>query len=156
MSRNESRTSVLLGAVAGLLVIGVGAFVVLISASHDQQESAVPAVTEIVIDSAAPAPPPVVVAPAEAPPPVPAGSVVVQGGQCLPSEVRSFGTDVNGQSLVCTSMGAVGGYVWVGHAPNSGEVHNIGEPCDPAVDGVAQDPAGYAIMCGGETWTDGP
>ena len=159
MSRNgSSRTSVVLSMIAVVLIIAIGTLVVLILMENAKPDpaSAPTAVTETVIESATPAPPPEVTTPEYTPPPAPAGSAVVQGGQCLPSEARSFGTDANGQSLVCTYMGADGGYRWVQHAPNSGQVHNIGDPCDPAVDSVAQDPSGKAIMCGGQTWVDGP
>lgn len=89
------------------------------------------------------------------PVPAAAGSSIVQDGPCFEAEARTFGTDANGQSLVCTYMGS-GGYAWVMHAPISGGVHRIGDPCDPAVDTVAQDADGRAVMCGGDTWVGGP
>lgn len=109
-----------------------------------------------------PAPPAAEVAPPAAVPtttvqPVqPPASVPVEGGSCLESEARSFGTSADGQNLVCIYMGGAGRYAWVRHGENSGQVHNIGEPCDPAVDQVAVDPDGKAIMCGGQYWTTGP
>lgn len=155
----NSRSGVLtamLGVVAGLLLVTLGAAVTFIVVSGDSEPAAAPPATEIVVESAAP-PPPVTTEPAYVPP-APSGSVVVRGGQCWESEVRSFGTSAAGESLVCTYMGANGGYVWVGHAANSGEVHNIGEPCNHPDDQVAVDPSGKAIMCGGPNsfWTDGP
>ncbi|MGO3328034.1 hypothetical protein [Gordonia sp. (in: high G+C Gram-positive bacteria)] len=88
--------------------------------------------------------------------PEPIGSTPTEGGSCLETEARSFATSAGGQSLVCTYMGAGGGYMWVGHAENNGAVHNIGDPCDSSVDRVSQDPSGKAIMCGGDTWVGGP
>lgn len=98
-----------------------------------------------------PTPPPPVTAP-----PTQTGSTPTEGGFCYESEARSFGTAADGTSLVCVYMGASGGYRWARHAENDGSVHNLGEPCDPAVDKVAQDPSGRAIMCGGQLWVDGP
>ena len=87
--------------------------------------------------------------------PTPTGSVVVQGGDCFESEARSFSADADGQSLICTAMGA-GRFAWVPHAPDSGEVHNIGDPCDSTVDSVARDPDGKGILCSAGTWYAGP
>lgn len=153
----QSGIGVVLGVVAALLAIGVAVFVALIVSSSNSEEHAEPPVT--VTES-------VVVQPSTTtsilvpPPPAvqPSGSVVVEGGQCWESEARSFGTSASGQSLVCIYMGATGGYRWVQHAPNSGEVHNIGDPCNYPDDQVAVDPAGKVIMCGGpnSTWSAGP
>lgn len=148
----------MLGIVAALLLAGVGVAVTLIVTSNDDEPAAAAPspVTETVVESPPPPPPPPVTTEPVDVPPAPTGSVVVQGGPCLESEVRSFGTSADGQSLVCTYMGADGGFVWVGHAPNSGGVHNIGDPCSSPEDQVAVDPSGKAIMCGGSVWTDGP
>ncbi|WP_454162436.1 hypothetical protein [Gordonia iterans] len=152
----QSGIGVVLGVVAALLAIGIAVFVTLIVSSSNSEERAEPAVT--VTES-------VVVQPStttsiHAPPPSqvqPSGSLVVQGGQFWESEARSFGTSASGQSLVCIYGGA-GGYRWVQHAPNSGEVHNIGDPCNHPDDQVAVDPEGKVIMCGGpnSTWSAGP
>ncbi|GAC59010.1 hypothetical protein GOHSU_68_00020 [Gordonia hirsuta DSM 44140 = NBRC 16056] len=88
--------------------------------------------------------------------PAPSVSAVVLDGPCLESQVRQFGTDVTGTSVVCAYVGPGGGFRWVRHADRSAEVHNVGAPCDSAVDRVAQDPSGLAIMCAGDTWVTGP
>ena len=112
--------------------------------SDPSETTSLPATTE--------APPAVAETTTEA---VPTGSAVVENGQCLESEARSFGTAADGTSLVCiyTRPGVL---TWVGHAENDGSVHNLGDPCDSSVDRVAQDPSGKAIMCGGTTWVGGP
>lgn len=144
---------------AGIAVLLVAVFAVLAAYTftRDRGDSADAApVTVTVTSTPAQAP-----APAPAPPPVntqpaPTGSTPSEGGFCYESEARSFGTAAGGTSLVCNYMGADGGFRWVRHADNDGSVHNLGEPCDPAVDKVAQDPSGKAIMCGGQLWVDGP
>ncbi|QRY64583.1 hypothetical protein JVX90_05430 [Gordonia sp. PDNC005] len=85
----------------------------------------------------------------------PSGSLVTEGGECYPSEVRSFGTDASGRSLVCGYSGTDEPH-WLQHADESGEIHSVGEPCDSAVDSVAKDENGLFIMCGGTTWVTRP
>ncbi|WP_298440528.1 hypothetical protein [Gordonia sp. (in: high G+C Gram-positive bacteria)] len=158
MASRDRSTTILLAIVATLLAIAVAVVVTIVVLHRGTGDAAPPAGATATVIETAPAPPPVstTTETAYVPPPVPTGSTVVEGGPCLESEARSFGTAADGESLVCNYMGADGGYVWVGHAENSGEVHDIGEPCDISVDRVAQDPSGKAIMCGGETWVGGP
>lgn len=145
----------MLGILAAVLLASVGVAVTLIVMSGDDDPVAAPPVIETVVESAAPPPPPPVETEPAYVPPTPTGSAVVQGGPCFESEVRSFGTSADGQSLVCIYAGG-DGYAWVGHGANSGEVHNIGDPCSSPEDQVAVDPSGRAIMCGGSVWTAGP
>ncbi|MFZ2510545.1 MAG: hypothetical protein WAW85_05575 [Gordonia sp. (in: high G+C Gram-positive bacteria)] len=151
----SGKTTGTLAAVAAVLVIALGAVLAYLIVTNRDNPPTAP-VTATVMETSTPPPTATTTETQYVVPETPAGSAVVEGGHCLETEARSFGTDPNGQSLVCTYMGAGGGYVWVQHATNSGEIHNIGEPCDPAVDSVAQDPSGKAIMCGGQTWVGGP
>jgi len=151
-----------LGTIAAVLAVALGVAVTLVLVGGDDESTTAGPATRTVTRSAiAPADPAAPAAPTTPtttsdPAPVASGSAVVAGGPCLESEARSFGTDAAGQSLVCIYLGAGGGFQWVGHGDNSGEVHRIGEPCDSTVDKVAQDPDGRAIMCGGQTWVAGP
>ena len=112
-------------------------------------ETSTPLTTQVTVtEQPQPQPQPTIV--------VPQASTPVEGGTCYESEARRFATAANGMSVVCVYMGAGGGFKWARHAENDGSVHNLGEPCDPAVDRVAQDPSGKAIMCGGQYWVDGP
>ncbi|MCR5976862.1 hypothetical protein GDN83_03730 [Gordonia jinghuaiqii] len=158
MKQDRSRqiTWVLAGIAALLVFVFVVLAVYLFTRdSGDDRTDAAPVTVTVTSTptqepSPTPAPPPVTTRPA------PTGSTPSEGGPCFEWEARSFGTAADGTSLVCNYMGADGGFRWVGHADNDGSVHNLGEPCDPAVDKVAQDPSGKAIMCGGQFWVDGP
>ncbi|MDS1114323.1 hypothetical protein RD149_11155 [Gordonia westfalica] len=144
---------------AGIAVLLVAVFAVLAAYTftRDRGDSADAApVTVTVTSTPAQAP-----APAPAPPPVttqpaPTGSTPSEGGVCHESEDRSFGVAADGTSLVCVYAHPTDDHRWSRHSNNDGSVHNLGEPCDPAVDKVAQDPSGKAIMCGGQFWVDGP
>lgn len=151
-----------LGALIAVLAVTLAAVGVMVFTHHDTTTASAP--TPVTVRVTASTPPPPVTTTATSPPTAtletptetPTGSTPVQGGPCYESEARSFGTAADGTSLVCTYMGADGGFVWVAHAGNDGSVHNLGEPCDPSVDQVAQDPSGKAIMCGGQVWVSGP
>lgn len=160
ISPSRTRSSTLtwvLGAITAILAAAVtGTVVFVVMSMNDDAPSAQAPATATVVETATPPPPP----PTTTPEPVvaepAAGSTPIEGGACLEGESRNFGTSASGQSLVCTYMGAGGGFRWVRHASNDGSVHHLGEPCDRAVDQVSQDPSGRAIMCGGDTWVDGP
>ncbi|WP_279104272.1 hypothetical protein [Gordonia paraffinivorans] len=154
----DRRTVWVLAVLASVLVLAlvIGILYVFTTrrAEDDRAEPTPVTVTRTSTPPAPPSTPPPPAAPA--PTPEQAGSVPVEGGPCHESEARSFATAANGTSLVCVYMGAGGGFRWSQHAENDGSVHNIGDPCDLAVDRVAQDPSGKAIMCGGDTWVGGP
>lgn len=151
-----------LAALIAVLAVAVAVVAVLVFTRHESTTASAP--TPVTVRVTASTPPPTVTpttasaptATVETPTETPTGSTPIQGGPCYESEARSFGTADDGTSLVCTYMGADGGFVWVAHAGNDGSVHNLGEPCDPSVDQVAQDPSGKAIMCGGQVWVSGP
>ncbi|MHC3004255.1 hypothetical protein [Gordonia sp. GN26] len=158
----QDRSRQIIWVLAGIATLLVAVFVVLATYTftRDRGGSADAAPVTVTVTSSPaeePAPQP---APVTPPPvttqPEPTGSTPYEGGPCFESEARSFGTAADGTSLVCNYMGADGDFRWVQHADNDGSVHNLGEPCDPAVDKVAQDPSGKAIMCGGQFWVDGP
>ncbi|OZC32112.1 hypothetical protein CJJ17_11885 [Gordonia polyisoprenivorans] len=85
---------------------------------------------------------------------------MVLGGSCLESEASTFGTAADGTSLVCTYLGAGGGYQWVRHAQTDGEIHNVGDPCDSSGPPVSETPDGKAIICVSDgtitSWQYGP
>ncbi|MFT4087609.1 MAG: hypothetical protein QM658_10720 [Gordonia sp. (in: high G+C Gram-positive bacteria)] len=145
-----------------LAVIGFGIVVLLDSKDSDDAGPAPSTSTAVVSVTRSSTASSTVVAPVTPPPTetviteAPVGSVVVEGGVCDQSEVRSFGTDASGQSLVCASMGAAAPPRWVRHGDNDGSVHNVGDPCDPDVDATAQDPNGLAIMCSVDHWVANP
>ncbi|MDR2281026.1 MAG: hypothetical protein LBE07_09265 [Gordonia sp. (in: high G+C Gram-positive bacteria)] len=154
----KSLTAVLAGSAAVLAVI-VGVAVTIVVLDSTDSSTAAPATTTTVVtktpSTATTAP--VVETPAYVEPTVetPSGSLVAEGGECYPSEVRSFGTDASGRSLVCGYSGTDAPH-WLQHADESGEIHSVGEPCDSAVDSVAKDENGLFIMCGGTTWVTHP
>ncbi|WP_336791849.1 hypothetical protein [Gordonia malaquae] len=156
---SQSFTAVLAGTAAVLAVV-VGVAVTIVVLDGSESPSAAPATTTTVITttpSTATTTAPLVETPVYVEPTVetPSGSLVTEGGECLPSEVRSFGTDASGRSLVCGYSGTDAPH-WLQHADESGEIHNVGEPCDSAVDSVAKDENGLFIMCSGTTWVTHP
>ncbi len=150
----------LLACAAAVLAVVVGVVVTIVVLDGSERSTAVPATTTTVITttpSTATTTAPVVETPANVEPTIetPSGSLVTEGGECSPSEVRSFGTDASGRSLVCGYSGTDAPH-WLQHADDSGEIHSVGEPCDSAVDSVAKDENGLFIMCGGTTWVTHP
>ncbi|MGB3303187.1 MAG: hypothetical protein WBA98_10870 [Gordonia sp. (in: high G+C Gram-positive bacteria)] len=157
------RKTALLATVVALLIatVAAGAAILIMDTATDDVPQAAPTtavVTEVVTP---PVPSTVTVTPAPAPPPAvtiteePSGSEVIQGGVCQASEVRTFGVDPSGQSLVCGYSGTPTPH-WLRHGPDDGGVHVVGEPCDSRVDSVSRDSAGLFIMCGGQTWVTHP
>ncbi|WP_232715501.1 hypothetical protein [Gordonia metallireducens] len=158
----QDRSRQITWVLAGIATLLVAVFVVLATYTftRDRGSSADAAPVTVTVTSTPdpePAPQP---APATPPPvttqPEPTGSTPVRGGVCLETEDRQFGVAADGTSVVCVYSHPTDDYRWSRHADNDGSVHNLGEPCDPAVDKVAQDPSGKAIMCGGQFWVDGP
>ncbi len=154
-TRDGSRAlTAILGIIAAVLAVAVTGVAVYLVTSSRNADPVPPAVTTV-IEHTVSSPDPVPTVTQEVTVEVPAGTVPALGATCLESEARQFGTDANGLSLVCTYLGAGGGYQWVRHVAEDGQVHRVGEPCDPAVDRVSRDPSGLAIMCGGQTWVTG-
>ncbi|WP_228461462.1 hypothetical protein [Gordonia spumicola] len=162
--RSKSLTTALATA-TGILAVVVAVAVTVVVLDRDDAPVASPATattvvthTPTTVTSTAPAQVPTIETPVIQTPVIetPTGSFVTEGGECYPSEVRSFGTDGAGRSLVCASMGSAAPPRWVQHADDDGSVHNVGDSCDDSVDSVAQDPSGLAILCSNGAWQSGP
>ncbi|WP_328856628.1 DUF4190 domain-containing protein [Williamsia herbipolensis] len=83
---------------------------------------------------------------------------------CSEGQASVIATDANtGQNIVCTFLGAGGGYKWVQTAEVSPGTHERGDSCDPATDRVGRTAAGTALICvsevnggSGGSWEPGP
>lgn len=116
MDNKRSLTPVL-SIIAAVLAIAVAVAItfVIVSSNNNDDEPSAPVTATV----SQPVPQTTTPAPQETtpsqetyvPPAEPSGSPVVEGGQCFESEARSYGTDANGKSLVCTDIGA--GFRWV-------------------------------------------
>ena len=150
------RLTTVLGVAAAVLVVAVGVLVTLTVLDRDDAtQQAEPQATVTVTSVQTRTPPPATTpSPVVTTPRVPS-PVIAEGAPCSPSQVRSFGTDASGRSLVCGYSGTATPR-WHQHGRLGPGVHEAGEPCDSSVDQVGRDSNGLFVMCGGTVWVTNP